>query len=175
MSTAISSISSTGAASTTSFDPAKGASRLAAKVFGEMDADTDGKVSKDEFVKGLESKGVSTEDAGKQYAAIDKEGTGSITQDDLTSAIKSGDFKPPRPQDAEAQQASSGANGGGGGGGSVGGSSSAAKTYEAADKNEDGTVTQQEQLVYELAQANKAAASAATNSANLGNNVDAMA
>jgi len=173
MSTAISSISSSSAASATSFDPAKGAARLAAKVFGEMDADTDGKVSKDEFVKGLESKGVSTEDATKQYAAIDKEGTGSITQDDLTSAIKSGDFKPPRPQGAEGQQASGGAKGGGG---SVSGSSSATKTYEAADKNEDGTVTQQEQLVYDLAQANKAAAASATTSnANLGNNVDAMA
>jgi Ca2+-binding EF-hand superfamily protein len=75
MTTAISSLSSSTATSATSFDPAKGAARLASKVFSDMDTDTDGKVSKDEFVKGLESKGVSTEDATKQYEAIDKEGT----------------------------------------------------------------------------------------------------
>lgn len=162
MSTTITSISGS-SASPAAFDPSKGAARLAAKVFGEMDGDTDGKVSKDEFVKGLESKGVSTEDATRQYAAIDKEGTGSITQEDLSSAIKSGDFKPAPPQGG-------GGAGGAGGGGNVGGAN---KTYEAADKNEDGTVTQKEQLVYDMAQAAKAAANSATSS--LGNNIDAMA
>jgi Ca2+-binding EF-hand superfamily protein len=174
----ISSLSSSTAAPT-SFDPAKGAARLATKVFNDMDADTDGSVSKDEFVKGLESKGVSSEDATKQYAAIDKEGTGSITKDDLESAIKSGDFKPPRPQGSEGgeggTQGAGGARGAGGAGG-AGASSSATKTYEAADKNEDGTVTQQEQLVYDRAQADKAAANSATTSADkLGTNIDAMA
>lgn len=164
--TAISSISSnsTGAAT---FDPSKGAARFASKVFKDMDADTDGKVSKDEFVKGLESKGVSSEDATKQYEAIDKEGTGSITKDDLESAIKSGDFKPPRPQGGGAAP-----QGGGGGASSV--SASSTKTYEAADKNEDGTVTQQEQLVYDMAQAAKSAA-ASTSADKLGTNIDALA
>jgi len=169
MTTAISSISSSSTSAAT-FDPSKGAARFASKVFNDMDADTDGKVSKDEFVKGLESKGVSSEDATKQYEAIDKEGTGSITKDDLESAIKSGDFKPPRPQ--------GGAGGPQGGGAPQGGASavstgSAAKTYEAADKNEDGTVTQQEQLVYDRAQAAKSAAN--TSASSLGNNVDALA
>jgi hypothetical protein len=134
-----------------------------------MDADTDGKVSKDEFVKGLESKGVSSEDATKQFAAIDKEGTGSITKDDLESAIKSGDFKPPRPQGG-APQGGSAPQGGGASGVSA---SSSTKTYEAADKNEDGTVTQQEQLIYDRAQAAKSAANTSTSS--LGNNIDALA
>ena len=163
MTTAISSISnsSTGAAT---FDPSKGAARFASRVFKDMDADTDGKVTKDEFVKGLESKGVSSEDATRQYDAIDKEGTGSITKDDLESAIKSGDFKPPRPQ--------GGAGGPHGGGSSV--NSSTTKTYEAADKNQDGTVTQQEQLIYDMAQAAKSAA-ATTGTAKLGANIDALA
>jgi len=165
MTTAISSISSSSTSAAT-FDPSKGAARFASKVFSDMDADTDGKVTKDEFVKGLESKGVSSEDATRQYAAIDKEGTGSITKDDLESAIKSGDFKPPRPQGGGAPQ-------GGGGGASAVSTGSAAKTYEAADKNEDGTVTQQEQLVYDRAQAAKSAANTSTSS--LGNNVDALA
>ncbi|MYM69728.1 EF-hand domain-containing protein [Pseudoduganella sp. FT55W] len=165
--TAISSISNS-STSAPAFDPAKGAARLASKVFSDMDTDTDGSVTKDEFVKGLESKGVSADDATKQYEAIDKEGTGSITKDDLESAIKSGDFKPPRPQGGAPQ-------GGGGGSGGAGGvsSSSAAKTYEAADKNEDGTVTQQEQLVYDMAQAAKSATTSSTS--NLGNNIDALA
>lgn len=173
----ISSLSSSTAASATTFDPSKGAARFAAKVFSDMDTNTDGSVTKDEFVKGLESKGVSTEDATKQYDAVDKEGTGSITQDDLTSAIKSGDFKPPRPQGGGegGPQGASGAGGAGGAGGaSAAGASSATKTYEAADKNEDGTVTQQEQLVYDMAQAAKSAA-ASTSADKLGNNVDALA
>lgn len=175
----ISSLSSSTAASATTFDPAKGAARFASKIFSDMDTDTDGSVTKDEFVKGLESKGVSTEDAAKQYDAIDKEGTGAITQDDLTSAIKSGDFKPPRPQGGGegGPQGAGGAGGtdGAGGAGGAGGAtaSSSTKTYEAADKNEDGTVTQQEQLVYDMAQAAKAAAN--TSADKLGNNVDAMA
>lgn len=166
MTTAISSTSSNSTSAAT-FDPSKGAARFASRVFKDMDADTDGKVSKDEFVKGLESKGVSSEDATKQYEAIDKEGTGSITKDDLESAIKSGDFKPPRPQGGGAAP-----QGGGGGASSV--SASSAQTYEAADKNEDGTVTQQEQLVYDMAQAAKSAA-ASTSADKLGTNIDALA
>lgn len=173
MTTAISSISSSSSAAT--FDPSKGAARFASKVFSDMDADTDGKVSKDEFVKGLESKGVSSEDATKQFAAIDKQGTGSISKDDLESAIKSGDFKPPRPQGGAGGPQGGGAPQGasGGAGGVSTSASSSTKTYEAADKNEDGTVTQQEQLVYDMAQAAKSAANTSTSS--LGNNVDALA
>ncbi len=173
--TAISSISNSNTSAAT-LDPSKGAARFASRVFKDMDADTDGKVSKDEFVKGLESKGVSADDATRQYEAIDKEGTGSITKDDLESAIKSGDFKPPRPQGgAEGAQGGGAARaaGGGGGTGAVSAGSST-KTYEAADKNEDGTVTQQEQLVYDMAQAAKSAA-ASTSADKLGTNIDALA
>lgn len=176
MTSAISSLSSSTAASATSFDPAKGAARLASKVFSDMDTDTDGSVTKDEFVKGLESKGVSTEDATKQYEAIDKEGTGSITKDDLESAIKSGDFKPPRPQGGAGGPQGGGApqGGGGAGGASSVSASSSTKTYQAADTNEDGTVTQQEQLIYDMAQASKNASST-TSTSSLGNNIDALA
>lgn len=170
----ISSLSSSTAASATTFDPSKAASRLATKVFSEMDADTDGSVTKDEFVKGLESKGVSSEDATKQYQAIDKEGTGSITKSDLESAIKNGDFKPQRQKSGGEGGTQSVGGAGGAGGTSATASSSSTKTYEAADKNEDGTVTEQEQLVYDRAQAAKSSAST-TSADKLGNNVDAMA
>ena len=166
--TAISSISNSNTSAAT-LDPSKGAARFASRVFKDMDADTDGKVSKDEFVKGLESNGVSADDATRQYEAIDKEGTGSITKDDLESAIKSGDFKPPRPQGgAEGAQGGGAARAAGGGGGPGAGRAGRwSPTNDAAD-------TKQEQLVYDMAQAAKSAA-ASTSADKLGTNIDALA
>ena len=186
MTTAISGVSS-GSTQATTFDPAKGAARFAAKVFTDLDADKDGKVNKDEFVSGLQSKGVSAEDATKQFDAIDTQKTGSITQSDLETAIKSGTFAPPRPsgdaggaggaggaQGAHGGQGAGGARGAGGGGGGgaggVSGSSSSTKTYEAADTNKDGTVSAQEQLVYSIAHPDKT-----TDASKIGTNVDQLA
>ncbi|MBP1208279.1 Ca2+-binding EF-hand superfamily protein [Duganella sp. 1411] len=146
MTTAISGISS----SATSFDPAKGAARFAGKVFADMDTDKDGKVKKEEFVSGLESKGVSADDAAKQFDAIDKQKTGSITKDDLETAMKSGTFAPPRPQEGAAGAQGGGRPQGAGGGGGASAAGGATKTYEAADTNQDGTVSQQEELVYSI-------------------------
>jgi Ca2+-binding EF-hand superfamily protein len=167
MTTAISSLSSSTGATT--FDPAKGAARFASKVFSDMDTDTDGKVSKDEFVKGLESKGVSTEDATKQYEAIDKEGTDRSPRTTWNRPSRAAISN--RRVHKAAQAARKVAAQRGGAGQRVSGSSST-KTYEAADKNEDGTVTQQEQLVYDMAQATKTAAASTTSASSLGNNVN---
>ena len=165
MTTAISGIPSS---ATTSFDPAKGAARFAGKVFAEMDTDKDGKVKKDEFVSGLESKGVSADDAAKQFDAIDTQKTGAITKDDLETAIKSGTFAPPRHQEG-----ASGAHGGGKpqGAGGGGASASATKTYEAADTNEDGSVSQQEQLVYSISHPSEGAGDASK----IGGNINEIA
>jgi hypothetical protein len=172
--TAISGVSSSSTQATT-FDPAKGAARFAAKVFGDMDSDKDGKVNKEEFVSGLTSKGVSTEDATKQFEAIDKQKSGSITQSDLETAIKSGDFTPPKPPagtgGAEGAQGGAKPAGGAGGAGGTGGASSAAKTYEAADKNEDGSVSAQEQLVYNISHPSEKI----SDSSKIGGNIDQMA
>lgn len=167
MTTAISGISSAGSAGATSFDPAKGAARIANKVFSEMDADKDGSVKKEEFVSGLQSKGVSADDAANQFDAIDTQKNGAITKTDLETAIKSGTFAPPRPaegaQGAQGGGKPQGAGGGGGGGtGPVGGASSATKTYEAADANEDGTVSQQEELVYSISHPSEGASKIGT-------------
>jgi hypothetical protein len=169
--TAISGISSSSTQATT-FDPAKGAARFAAKVFGDIDADKDGKVNKEEFVSGLASKGVSADDATKQFDAIDKQKSGSITQSDLEAAIKSGDFTPPKPAagTGEAGGAQGGAKPAGGAGG-AGGAGSATKTYEAADKNEDGSVSEQEQLVYNISHPSEKT----SDSSKIGNNIDQMA
>lgn len=179
MTTAISGVSS-GSTQATTFDPAKGAARFAAKVFTDLDADKDGKVNKDEFVSGLESKGVSADDATKQFDAIDTQKTGSITQSDLETAIKSGSFAPPRPsggagggagpQGGQQAEGARGAGGGGGGAGGVSSSGSSSKTYEAADTNKDGTVSAQEQLVYSIAHPDKT-----SDASKIGNNVDQLA
>lgn len=175
MTSAISSINSNLSSSAASFDPSKGAARFASKVFGDMDSDSDGKVTKDEFVKGLESKGVSADDASKQFDAIDTQKSGSITKDDLESAIKSGTFQPPRPQGgaggAQGGGAPQGAGGAGGGGGASSvSSSSSTQTYQAADTNEDGTVSQQEQLIYNISHPSNS-----TDSSKVGTNVNVVA
>ena len=170
MTTAISGVS--GGAGAISFDPAKGAARLANKVFGDMDADKDGKVKKEEFVSGLESKGVSAEDAAKQFDAIDKQKTGSITKTDLETAIKSGDFAPPKPAEGGAPSAQGGGKPqGAGGGGGASAASSATKTYEAADTNEDGTVSQQEELVYSISHPSEGA----SDPSKIGGNINEVA
>jgi hypothetical protein len=173
--TAISGVSSSSTTQATTFDPAKGAARFAAKVFSDIDGDKDGKVNKEEFVSGLASKGVSEEDATKQFEAIDKQKSGSITQSDLETAIKSGDFTPPKPAagtgGAEGAQGGAKPAGGGGGAGAAGGASAATKTYEAADTNEDGSVSDQEQLVYNLSHPSEKT----SDSSKIGNNIDQMA
>lgn len=169
MTTAISGVS--GGAGAISFDPAKGAARIANKVFGEMDADKDGKVKKEEFVSGLESKGVSADDAAKQFDAIDKQKTGSITKTDLETAIKSGDFAPPKPTEGGTSAAQGGGKPQGAGGGGAGAASSATKTYEAADTNEDGTVSQQEELVYSISHPSESA----SDPSKIGGNINEIA
>ena len=161
---------------TTSFDPAKGAARFASKVFGDLDADKDGKVNKNEFVSGLESKGVSAEDATKQFDAIDTQKSGAITQSDLETAIKSGAFAPPKPPAGTGGPSGAGGHQGGAkpaeGAGGVGSASSATKTYEAADSNEDGAVSAQEQLVYDNSHPS---AKTSSDSSKIGSNIDQLA
>lgn len=183
MSTAISSInSSVGGAGAPAFDPAKGASRFAAKVFGDLDSDKDGKLSKTEFVSGLQSKGVSADDAAKQFDAIDTQKTGSITQSDLETAVKSGKFGPPAgargagggppPGGPQGGGRPEGAGGAGGAGGAAS-TGSSTQTFEAADTNKDGTVSAEEQLVYSIAHPSADATS--TDASKLGTNVNETA
>ena len=122
------------------------ASAIASRMMKDLDADSDGKISKDEFVSGLQGKGVSAEAAGKMFDAIDKQKAGSIGKNDIEAAVKVGTLKPP-PRAGKA--------GGTGGAGAAGGSS--AKTYDKADLNQDGTVSESERMIYDMRQAAKAA------------------
>lgn len=175
MTSAIGSINA--GASAPAFDPSKAAARIASKVFSDLDADKDGKLNKTEFVSGLEAKGVSADDAAKQFDAIDTQMTGSITQSDLETAVKDGKFGPKAGSRPEGGGRAEGAgrHAGAGGAGGAGSAGSSAKTYEAADTNKDGTVSDQEQLVYNISHPAAAATATSTDATKLGTNVDQLA
>ena len=168
------------------FDPAKAAAHGAQRFMKAFDANQDGSVSKDEFVTGMQAKGVSEADATKTYAALDKAGSGSITKADVESALKSGDVKPKDLGIGRGPPPGAGPQGGpppggdrdGDGGGKSAGSasssstsSSAIKQYDPADTNQDGTVSIQESIIYAATQQASAAASSASS---LGTQVDQM-
>jgi hypothetical protein len=162
MSTSISGVESVSGGAP-GFDPAKGASQIASRMMRELDTDKSGTIDKKEFVSGLVAKGSSAEEAGKQFDAIDTKKTGTIDKADIESALKAGQLKPPaggRPP---------GGAGHAGGAGAAGGGSS--KTYDPADTNEDGKVSIQESLVYDLSHQAQLGTTN-TDAAKLGTNVD---
>lgn len=167
------SISAIGTGTTAAADPAARASRIATKMMKELDSNRDGSIDKKEFVTGLTAKGVSAEDAAKQFDAIDTQKTGSIGKADIAIAIQSGALKPPaggRPTGGGDGDRDGDRGGGkparaGGAGGAA-----ASKTYDAADTNKDGKVSEVEALVYSQKMAQQKVQM--TDPSKLGNNVD---
>ena len=142
------------------FDLSKMASSMATKIVKELDTDQSGSVNKSEFVSGMTAKGVSATDASAKFDSIDTQKTGSISQSDIETDIKSSAPKDGAPP-AGGAKPPAGAKGAppvaGGGGGQASGSSSSSsssssstKSYDKADANEDGTVSQVEELLYSL-------------------------
>jgi hypothetical protein len=133
------------------FDPSKMASTIASRMMSELDTNNDGSLDKAEFVAGLKSKGVSAEDAGKQFDAIDTAKSGKIGKSEIEAALKAGKVGPPRGAPPP------GGPGGPGGPGRAGGApASSAKATDPADTNQDGKVSAQEALLYSIAQEAKA-------------------
>ncbi len=162
------------------FDPAKMASMMASKMMSDLDPTNTGKVTKDQFVAALTSKGMSSADATKMYDAIDTKGTGSFTKSDLEAAIQNGKVKPPS---GGAQGGPRGAGGPGGAGGPAGpggagksgGVSGSSTTYAAADTNQDGVVSAEEAAIYALKHPSAATTnSTTTDPSKLGKNIDEM-
>jgi len=126
------------------FDPAKMASAIASRMMGELDVNKDGSIGKSEFVAGLKTRGISAEDAGKQFDAIDTAGSGQIGKADIEAALKSGNLRPPRAAPPP---------GGQGGPARAGGApASTAKITDPADANFDGKISGQDALLYTIAQ-----------------------
>ena len=174
------SISAVGSGGSGGFDTSKMASMMASKMMSDLDPNSTGKVTKDQFVSALESKGVSEADATKMYSSIDTKNTGSITKSDIETAIKSGNLKPPS---GGPQGGPGGAGGpagagkpGGGGGASASGSSTSSQTYAAADTNHDGVVSAQEAAVYSISHPSASTTeSTKADLSNLGKNVNELA
>ncbi|MGZ4954028.1 MAG: hypothetical protein ACXV8Q_02860 [Methylobacter sp.] len=178
----INSINSSSSAMMSGADPSKMASMMASKMMGDLDPNNTGKVNKDQFVSALTAKGVSSADATKMYGSIDTKGTGSITKSDIETAIKNGSLKPPSggPQGgsgAPGGPSGTGKSGAAGAPGGAGGASSSSKTIDAADTNQDGTVSAKEADTYYAKMHPKASTTEITKTdlSKLGKNVDKVA
>jgi hypothetical protein len=142
------SISAIGNGGSGGFDISKMASMMASKMMSDLDPNNTGKVTKDQFMSALESKGVSSADATKMYSSIDTKGSGSITKSDIETAVKNGNLKPT--SGGPPRGGPGGASAPGGAGKAGGSATTSTKTYDKEDLNQDGTVTSTEALVYEL-------------------------
>jgi hypothetical protein len=80
------------------------ATRIANGFMTNFDTNQDGSINKDEFIRGMTSKGISAEKAAAQFMAVDIKGKGVVTKQDIQTAVKNGAF-------------AGGARGGRGGGG----------------------------------------------------------
>lgn len=75
----------------------------AQSLFAKIDADGDGKVTKDEFVASR-PKDISEDQAAELYAKIDSEGTGALTEDQLKAGLDAN--RPPPPPELSGGSAS---------------------------------------------------------------------
>ncbi len=150
-----------GTASLKAMDPSKMASKIASKMMSDLDGNKNGSISKDEFISGMTDKGMSTEDATKMFDAIDTQKNGAITKTDIEGALKSGAMKPP----AGGRPPPSGRAGG------AGGAAASSDSYDPADTNKDGTVSEQEAQVYAIKHPSKSSTEK-SDASKLGQNVD---
>jgi len=126
----------------------------AEEAFKQLDADNKGYLTQDDLVK-ISPQGAQAADstkAAEAFAKMDADGDGKVSQAEFKAAEpKDG------PTDANGAKGAPPAGGKGGPPPAAAGASAAssAKTYEAADANEDGKVTQPEQLAYDAEQALK--------------------
>lgn len=86
-------------------DNARMAARTAARMVEELDANKDGQVDKREFVAAMTAKGMSEQDAIKQFDSIDTQKSSRISKADIEVAIRERRFKPPAAPRAPAVQA----------------------------------------------------------------------
>ena len=159
------------------FDLSKMASNIASRMVKNLDANKDGSIDKKEFVAGLTAKGISADEAGKQFDSIDTKKTGKISQADIESAIKANGGKGAPPPGGPPPGGGPKGGKGAGGAAQAGGASttSSSKSYDAKDLNTDGTVTAEEELVYDLKHPAVATTDKGTTTQNLGNNVNVTA
>jgi len=158
------------------FDVSQMASKMAASMVKNLDTSGDGSIDKAEFVKGLTAKGVSADQAGKRFDAIDTKHTGTISQGDIEASIKAkaGQKSPSAGGPPKGGPPAGGAPAGGAPAGSA--ATSSTKTYDKKDANKDGTVSATEEMIYQLSHVDPSSAGTKKTSAQkVGQNVDVMA
>ena len=95
--------SATGSATTAS----KSRSAALKDLFGQIDGDGDGKISKKEFEDALGAGGTNLKQADSVFGKLDKDGDGSVTLKELASALKGGKH---RHEHAESSSSDGGSN-----------------------------------------------------------------
>ena len=118
-----------------SYDPAA--------MFKKLDANSDGGVTKDEFLAGIKKhKGDADEALTRMFENTDGDGDGIITQTEIDAMMqkmaKNGGAKGPPPSGGVGKASSSGTSG------------SSSTSYDVRDTNEDGEVSTQEKMDYIL-------------------------
>lgn len=155
------------------------ATKFAASIVKKLDSNKDGSLDKAEFVKGLTAQGVSEEDAGKRFDRIDSQKAGKITQMDIATDIKANAGKdgPPKGAPPAGKPPAGGPPPAGGKqSASASSQSSDTQTYDKQDTNQDGTVSTQEALLYEIKHpTDTTGSSQSAGSRQLGTNVDEKA
>lgn len=66
--------------------------RIANGFMTNFDTNQDGSINKDEFIRGMVTKGISAEKAAAQFMAVDIKGNGVVTKQDIQTAVKNGAF-----------------------------------------------------------------------------------
>lgn len=136
-------------------------------IFSSLDTKNQGYLDKESLQAAFDKNSTDTEantaKVEEIFKALDTDGDSKITKEELAAGIDQlggpdGTASASAASDSGATEQAKGARpAGGGGGGSA--ESSTTKTYEAADTNQDGTVSLQELVAYQLSEASKTASS----------------
>lgn len=138
------------------YDTSAGAqaqSKVVDKMFEKADTDQDGRITKDELSKSLESSGSQVGGTDRKirvdevFQMLDTGGKGYITKQDVAEGLDK-----LAQAAAESTDKATGGGGGGKGGGAAAASGSTTTEYDPRDTNQDGTVSLQEQMAYDLKQ-----------------------
>jgi EF-hand domain pair/EF hand len=126
------------------------------QLFKKVDANHDGKITKDELTRALESDSVNLGSGDPQskvdaiFNLLDPGGKGYITKQDATEGLeKLAQRAPGGSESPEGAHRPAHHHGGGGGGG---GTTVTGLDVDPADTNQDGEVSMQEELAYALKQ-----------------------
>jgi|GEM_PF-2546088 len=145
--------------------PPPDSGQLASDVLSKIDSDSSGGISLDELTSAFQSSGStnssnSTSDIQQLFSKLDTDSDGNVSKDELSSGFQQalGDIQPPAFNTKTSSAVSGGQNGtapsastssSSTGSGTTAASSNSTKTYDPADTNQDGKVSQAEQAAYE--------------------------